>query len=148
MLLLNPSTVRFDGSDIRGVLSIAIDRAPAKLIAERGELGPYPTFVDVPAQLVTITLVHTLHEDDIPGPELAHLGVLQAWTAASRSEAGRVRVEVTAVITKIEYDIPVQTASRDTRSARPPTRTITFTAISTDGKIDPIATFPAASGAD
>ncbi len=128
MLILNPDLVTFSGAAWAQVASVAIDRSASRLIEEHSDGGPFAVFVDTPEQRVTARVVQRLLGTDLPGPRLGDRGLVELSASPNRSQAGRVRVSFSAVITDIRIDV------------RPggSTRTVTLLAVSDDGKSEPV----------
>lgn len=128
MLILNPHIVKFDGERLDGVLAVALDRRPARELVEFDDLGPHPTFADVPEQRSEFTVRQELARDDLQAMAPGDQALLELWTAPGASEAGRRKVTANVVCLRIEHDL----------SRRAALRTIRFIAIATTSATDPV----------
>jgi len=131
MLFLNPQNVAFDALSLDHVVAIAVDRTAHRLALEYSDAGPYPTFVDVPEQKLTLRIVRDLLDAD-PMLTSALTPGLQAnltfTTAPNASDAAPQTFTVTVVVTALNTDF-----SRK----KTPAQTITAIALSSDGADDP-----------
>jgi hypothetical protein len=128
MLILNPHQVTFGATRLDAISSIKIDRLPRMTIEEWTDLGPYAALADVAEQRIRIRIVQTISRGDLltllPGAQ----GTLAFHAAPNRSDVGRRKISLTAVILACEHELS---------GSRGATRAITFAAIS-DGAADPI----------
>lgn len=129
MLIFNPQRVSFDGQAWEGVESVAVDRLGHRLVQEWGDEGPWPVFVDVPESRVRVVLRQHLDEGALTSPSPGDSGVMRFETAASVSDAGRVVVEIEAVVGEVRHDI-LRTGG---------VRSIVLWAVSSDGSVDPVS---------
>lgn len=130
MIWLNPDQVTLGSNALTGVLFIAVDRAAAKLVVERTDLGPYAAFADAPEQRITIRISREVRADESTPVRPGDLAALSFRTAPNASAAGGRAVAATVVIVSIEHTISPRGGARQTIEAIP---------ISADGAADPIA---------
>lgn len=136
MLILNPPLVTFGAAKWENVVSAAIDRLPHREAVEWTDLGPHAAFVDVPEERVVVRIVQELTRDSIEAPRPRDEGSLTLHTSPTASQAGRKKVTMQAVVTRVEHGFSL------TRGAL---RTILLTAVSSDGAADPITVTDASS---
>jgi hypothetical protein len=129
MLILNPQQVSFGGSAWDGVESVVVDRLGHRLVQEWGDEGPWVVFVDVPESRVRVVLRQRLAEGALSSPKPGDSGLLQFEAAASESDAGRVSVEIEAVVAEVRHDL--------SRSGG--VRSISLWAVSSNGSVDPVS---------
>jgi len=137
MLLLNPTNMKFGTNLWADVVSVVVDRGGEKVTSERGDFGPYPTFVDVPEQRVTIRVVRGLARDDLASPKPSEQAELVFYSAPGASDSLRKRVRATCVITSVVHEISRARTGAAGR-AGDAMQTITLIAISSDGATDPV----------
>ncbi len=138
MYILHPQSVKFGESIWENIQVLAVDRAATRLLIDRGDAGPHPVFADVPEELLTVRVIQGMPQEDLSPPRCGDLAVLSWTTAASASEARRLRFSVTAVVRSVSYDLPGPRGA-----ARGVSRVISLIALSPDGRSDPITTLPA-----
>jgi hypothetical protein len=127
MLISNPTSVTFANQSLDAVRQVAIDCRAAKATLDWSDLGPYPTFADVPERSVTVKVVAVPDHDQswlAPGAQ----GTLIFKTSPSATDGARKTYALTAVVMSVSHDL--------TESAIK--RTIEFAAISPDGAAEPI----------
>lgn len=129
MLILNPREVRFGIQRWKDARIITIDRLAVREVVEWGDLGPHPTFADVPRSRVRVRVVMDAGPDMEDAPHPGETDTLAFTASPSGGESGRRVVETTCVVISVAHDI---------NTAKGATRTIEFVAISTDGAADPI----------
>jgi hypothetical protein len=134
MLILNPNRVRFGSLRLERVLAVAIDSSSREVV-EHSDLGPHAVFADAPERRTRVKLVQELTSTDLAAPLPGDAGELSFFAAPGSSEARRVQVSAQCVVLRVEHDI-----------RRTPTRTITLTALSSDGQADPVAVDDASAG--
>jgi hypothetical protein len=129
MLILNPQLVRFGSATWENIAAIGIDRLPQRLVEVFGDLGPFPTFADVPEQRVRIRIVQSpARQGTAPAP--GDQAQLSFHTSPTAGDSGpRRRISMTAVVLSVEHEISLK---------RGATRTIVLAAISSTGASDPI----------
>jgi hypothetical protein len=130
VLVLNPRTVTFGAATWANVSSVAIDRQAARLIEEPGDNGPYAVLVDVAEQRVRVKVVQEFTRDEMSAPALGDQATLQFYTAPGLSSAGSRKVSMTAAVIGVEHEVSLK---------RGATRTIELSAVSSDGRTDPVA---------
>ena len=129
MLVLNPQSVRLLGQTIERVRRVAVRRTPERVLLEWGNLGPYPTFADVPEQRVEIEVVADLERGTLDGLSPGDDGTLEFFTSPTAGSGGRRKVSASVVILSVADDVePGGTAQRRVKMA----------AISSTGSDDPI----------
>lgn len=128
MLILNPRHVSFGSVEWTDIISIAIDRSTHRAVEEWSDLGPYPTFADVPEQKVRITVVQELMRDDIASPRPGEQALLSFHTSPTASDAARKKVSCVAVVLDSRHELSLRKGA---------VRTVTLAAVSTDGT-DPV----------
>lgn len=145
MLLLTPTTVRFDDLIWHDCSAIAIDREAARVIEDWGDDGPHAAFVDLPERRLRIKLTRELSRSE-PGNELGaavgRLSWLSVHTANAGSDAGRQRLRIRCVLAGVSTSIIHPSGPR---GAPPSARqVITFIGVSPDGgAADPVQIAPA-----
>jgi hypothetical protein len=130
MLILNPRSVVFGGSRWEGVVSVAIDRLPQRLVEEWSDEGPFAVLVDVPEERTRIKVVQEILRDDLDAPRPGEQGTLSLCTSPAASDAGRRRLSASAVVLRVEHEVSVKTGA---------VRTVTLAAVSADGAADPVS---------
>jgi hypothetical protein len=125
MLLVRPAQLTFGTATWPHIDRVAIDRT-AKAVREWTDDGPHPVFVDCPEQLTRIRIVQTLDHTTLATPIPGDMAELRIDLAPT--DARRRRVRCTAVVESVTHDLAPSRA----------TRTITLTAVSTDGDTDPL----------
>lgn len=127
MLITNPNSVFFSSQPLDAVRQIAIDCRASKVILDRSDTGPYPTFADAPERAVTVKVVASPDRDQpwlAPGTQ----GTLTFKTSPSATDGARKTYSLTAVVMFVTHDLG-ESATK---------RTIEFAAISPDGAADPV----------
>ena len=139
MLILHPHRVLLGSSVLDNVSLIAIDRSASRMIIDRGDGGPLPTFADAAEETLSLRVVQHLTEHDLAPPRPGQLAAL-SWTTSTAAADGQARTfTVHVVVRSVRYDIP------GARGARPPAystsvaRTISLVALSPDGNSDPVS---------
>jgi len=133
MLTLHPTTVRFDATPWPDVVRIAVERSTPRLVLDRADAGPHPTFADAPEVTTTITVTSDVPRGDPAAPIPGDRGLLAFVSAPAATSAARHHA-CTAVVTRVAY------ASSPRSGA---VRTVELVALSSDGAADPISTTPA-----
>lgn len=105
MLLLRPTDVRFDGLNWTNVLALAVSRTPEREVVAWNDLGPHPTFADVPERRTTLTIVRAIASDELADPELGRQGTLTFTLTRSASDASLRRAAALCVVTSVKYDL-------------------------------------------
>ncbi|XVJ58421.1 MAG: hypothetical protein HEQ23_03080 [Tepidisphaera sp.] len=135
MLMLMPRSVKFGATTIESVTAVAIDRAPDKLIADRGDGGPHITFADVPEQRVTVSVRQHLIREDVTDLKPGASGTLAVWTAPAASETARRKLSGVAVLLSSETELR---SGASAASGVVATRVLRFLMVSADGAADAI----------
>lgn len=130
MLVLNPRSVRFGNETWSGVVFVAIDRWAGELNEEFGEGGPYCVFVDTPVRKVQVKVVQEVSDSADNGPALGEQDELSFVRAPNAADTERRRVVVSAVVTRVGYDITRGGSAR---------RVVEMRAVGTDGGVDPVS---------
>lgn len=129
MLVLRPETVRFDGEPWAGVDAITVERTAARAVTEFGDLGPFAAFADVPEQNVTVQVAAVSERAWAEPVQPGDTGDLVFEASLGRTDAGRSRVTVACVVTRVKQDWRVGGAGR----------VVTLAAVSADGgSADPV----------
>ncbi|GMV26805.1 MAG: hypothetical protein AMXMBFR58_28360 [Phycisphaerae bacterium] len=134
MLILNPTSVSFGGTEWPDVRFIAVERSTSRLVLERSDAGPHVVLADAAEETVTLRVGQHLADHAEPPLRCGDQAELAFFTSPSAGSARRERIRTVAVVTEVKYDFTPD------RSA---VRTIRLVAISPDGNSDPIATEPA-----
>ncbi len=128
MLILNPRELRFGLQRWKDARLIAIDRLAAREVVEWGDVGPHPTFADVPRSRIRVRVVldagPEMDEAPLPG-EFSTL----SFTVSTGGESNRRVVHIPVVVLAIAHEI---------NTLKSATRTIEFVAVSSNGAADPI----------
>jgi hypothetical protein len=127
MIVLRPDVVVFDGDSWGGVVRVSFDRVSSKTLEAYGELGPYPTLVDVVRQRVVIRVTQEIEGDDLASPVPGDAGELEL-VASAGSDVGRTRLRCPCVVESVVYRVSDYSA----------TRSITLLAMAEDGDEDPV----------
>lgn len=133
MLVLAPQRVRFDLTEWTDVSLIAVDRAATREAVEWMDLGPHPTFADVPEQRTTVRVVRRLDRGDLAAPTPGQAGTLAFEVSPAATETGRRTHSAPCVVLGVRHELGI--------GAKGPTatQTIELVALSTDGAADPFA---------
>ncbi|MBX3405373.1 MAG: hypothetical protein KF869_01310 [Phycisphaeraceae bacterium] len=131
MLVLAPQLVRFDSLEWTDVSLIAIDRTAARQALEWSDLGPHPTFADVPEQRTTIRIIRQLDRGDLAAPAPGRAGELVFDVSPAATEAGRRTHTAQCVVLSIRHEL---SAGPKGHAA---VQTIELIALSGDGAADP-----------
>lgn len=132
MLWLNPTEVTLFGVALSGVSSVAVDRFATRTAQEHSDLGPHVVFVDAPEQRVTVRVRRRVDEMSagiVSGITVGSMGELSFRVAASASDRNGRKVRVTVVVRGVDHDF----SERDGF-----VQSISMTAVSSDGAVDPI----------
>jgi hypothetical protein len=128
MLLLSPTRVSLGNLVLQNVSSISIDRLPSREVLEFSDLGPYPTFADIPEQKVLITILQHLTSSDFAAPLPSASATLTIHARPNGTDAGSVTLQANTVVRAVSHDLAPKAA----------TRTISLIAISSSGTANPI----------
>ena len=132
MLIPTPAHVRFDTLTLDDVTLIAIERSADRAIVDWSDLGPHPTFADVPEQRITVKVSRRVHRGDLaalfPGQmgELSFVVSPQGTAAAARKHAAQ------CVVLAVKYDL-LRAAAKEPSAIQ----TIELVAISSSGSAEP-----------
>lgn len=130
MYILYPTGVTFGSASWPNVQSITIDRAAQRRVIGHGDSGPYPTFADVPEQVIELTIVQELQAGDGFDAPLPGQGGDLSFKAAKGAADARARsVVVPIVVLAVKHVISTTRAQR----------TIIGVAVSSNGVNDPVS---------
>ena len=105
MLILSPQLVRFDTLEWTDVSLIAIDRTAAREAVEWSDLGPHPTFADVPEQRTTIRIIRQLDRGDLNAPAPGRAGELVFDVSPAATEAGKRTHTAQCVVLGVRHEL-------------------------------------------
>ncbi|MFZ4574104.1 MAG: hypothetical protein ACOYN0_06880 [Phycisphaerales bacterium] len=131
MLLLKPLAVTFGGVAWRAVKSVAVARTAVRTLAEHGDGGPHPVFVDVPSQRTRITITSELGGEDLAPPALGASATIVVRVARAGTDAGLCELRALVAVLGVSYRLG-QTAER----------VVELEAVSLNGAADPVAVVP------
>ena len=135
MLITTPANVRFDTLTIDDVTLIAIERSAERAIVEWSDLGPHPTFADVPEQRITVKVARRIARGDLSAPTPGQLGDLSFVVSPQGTAAAAKKHAAQCVVLSVKYDL----VSAPGASTRAPgaIQTIELVAISSSGSAEP-----------
>lgn len=133
MLILAPQLVRFDTLEWTDVSLIAIDRLAAREAIEWTDLGPHPTFADVPEQRTTIRIVRRLDRGDLASPVPGQAGALAFEVSPAATEAGKRTYTAQCIVLSVRHELSAGPRGPGAM------QTIELVALSSDGAADPFA---------
>jgi hypothetical protein len=132
MFWIEPEEVSLLGHALGGVESVEIDRRATRLAMEWSDAGPHAVFADAPEQRVDVRIARRLEGGDgafeasvTPGAA----GELSFAAGVAGSDAGRVRVSASVVVTAVEHGL---------RAGGCAQQRILCVAVSADGAADPV----------
>jgi hypothetical protein len=129
MLVMNPRSVRFGSVEWKSVAAVVVDRQASRLVEDLGDNGPYVVFADAPEQRVRVKVVQEFARDEMSTPRPGDQATLSFVTSPIGTDTLKRRVAMSAVVVGVDHEISLK---------RGATRTVTLTAISPDGRADPI----------
>lgn len=130
MLLLNPRSVRFDGTEWEDVSAVVVDRSAARSMKEWSDLGPHVVLADVPEQVVSLRVVQQVARDDVGTPVPSEAGELVFFTSPAGGDTPRKKVTVQCVVTDVTHELSLKNGA---------VRTVKLLAVSSDGVADPVS---------
>lgn len=135
MLILTPASVRFDTLTLDDVTLIAVERSAERAVVEWSDLGPHPTFADVPEQRTTVKLSRRVFRGELASPNLGQLGELSFVVSPAGTAAATRKHAAQCVVLAVRYDL-VNGASG---AAKGPiaAQTIELVALSSSGSAEP-----------
>lgn len=134
MIVLNPRRVQFGATPLENVAWIAMDRQGTRVTREWSDEGPYPVFVDVPEQAITITMAQELVREDLSTPfgvapaGVGQVATLSFVTSPNATDQSRRRVSVSAALVSLSHSVSMRRA----------TRTFVFEAVASSAASDPV----------
>lgn len=105
MLVIRPDEVRFDGLVWTDVVALAVQRRGQRVVTAFNDLGPHPTFVDVPERTTTVRVVRRVSSAELDAPLLGRQGVLTFSVTRTAGQAARRTLTATCVVTDVAYDL-------------------------------------------
>lgn len=133
MLWIEPEEVSLLGHALGGVELVGVDRHATRMALEWSDAGPHAVFADAPAQRVEVRVSRRMAGSDgafetdlAPGA----MGELSFTANRAGSDADRVRVSMTVVVSAVEHGLRVGKCGQ---------QTILCVAVSADGASDPVS---------
>jgi len=135
VLIITPAAVRFDTLTLDDVTLIAIERTAERAIVEWSDLGPHPTFADVPEQRITVKVASRVSRGDLAAPTPGQQGELSFVVSPQGTGAAAKRHAAQCVVVAVKYEIVHAAGS----AAKGPSavRVIELVAVSSSGAADP-----------
>jgi hypothetical protein len=133
MLVLNPDVVRFEAVVWEDAAAVVVERGTSRAVEEWTDFGPHAGLVDAAEIRTTVKVVRKLTQGDVSMATVGALGDLTFYSAPTGSDAGRRRVKVRCVLMSVKTELPAASESKAHA-----TQTLSFTAVSSDGTVDPV----------
>jgi len=131
VLIVTPTSVRFDTLTLDDVTLIAIERSAERAVVEWSDLGPHPTFADVPEQRITVKVARRIARADLVSPAPGQLGELSFVVSPSGTAAAARKHAAQCVVLAVKYDL-LRAASKEPIAIQ----TIEFVALSSSGSAE------------
>lgn len=132
MLITTPTSVRFDTLTLDDVTLIAIERSAERAVVEWSDLGPHPTFADVPEQRITVKLSRRVHRGDLAAPSPGQMGELSFVVSPQGAAAAAKKHAAQCVVLGVKYEL-VHAAGKGPSAVQ----VLELVAVSSSGSAEP-----------
>lgn len=133
MLITTPTSVRFDTLTLDDVVMIAIERAAERAVVEWSDLGPHPTFADVPEQRITVKVSRRMARGDLAAPTPGQLGELSFVVSPAGTVAAAKKHAAQCVVLVVKYDLVSGAGSKQPSAVQ----ILELVAVSSSGSAEP-----------
>ena len=133
MLITTPAAVRFDTVTLDDVVLIAVERSAERAIVEWSDLGPHPTFADVPEQRITVKVSRRIARGDLSALTPGHLGELSFVVSHAGTAAAAKKHAAQCVVLGVKYDLSAAASGKQPSAVQ----TIELVAVSSTGSAEP-----------
>jgi hypothetical protein len=135
MLIMTPTSVRFDTLTLDDVMLIAIERSAERAVVEWSDLGPHPTFADVPEQRITVKLSRRVHRGDLAALAPGQMGELSFVVSPQGTAAAAKKHAAQCVVLGVRYELVH--AAGSTAKGPSAVQVIELVAVSASGSAEP-----------
>lgn len=135
MLILTPTSVRFDTLTLDDVALIAIERSAERAIVEWSDFGPHPTFADVPEQRITVKVSRRMHRGDLAAPAPGQMGELSFVVSPAGTAAAAKKHAAQCAVLGVRYDLAAAAGGKQQTAMQ----VIELVALSSSGSAEPFA---------